>query len=114
MSDRRTALITGLRDLADFLEANPDVPASPYSLTFNTFPAKGPDAEMCAEVDKVAALLGSEIDPDHLPHGHYTTVRWFGPVEYRFTAILAAARARYRAEDSYRGCIQPDTDTGGT
>ncbi|MDX3110583.1 hypothetical protein [Nonomuraea angiospora] len=66
------------------------------------------DAEKCADIDQIAARIGSTIDQADIPYGHYSTSRFFGPVEYRAVAILAAARARHDAEASYRGCVQPD------
>ncbi|MFG1711201.1 hypothetical protein ACFLIM_49430 [Nonomuraea sp. M3C6] len=108
MHNERDALIAGLIALAGFLKANPEVPVSMGPVAVRAFPEHGPDHQMRAEVDKVAALLGTEIDPDHLPHGHYMTGIDFGPVRYEFTAILAAARARHAAVDSYRDCIQTD------
>ncbi|MET7333324.1 hypothetical protein [Nonomuraea sp. NPDC005650] len=108
MSNDRDALIAGLIALAGFLKANPAIPVSVAPVIIRAFPANGPDHQMRAEVDKVAALLGTEIDPDHLPHGHYMTSIAFGSVRYEFTAILAAARARHAAEDSYRDSIKID------
>ncbi|MFF4771888.1 hypothetical protein ACFY05_03425 [Microtetraspora fusca] len=104
----RTAVITGLRALADFLEANPAIPAPAFPFSIRCFPKRGSDAEMCAEIDRIAELLGTEIDPDGLPSGHYTTGLDFGPVRYEATAVLADARARYAAESSYFGCVDPD------
>jgi hypothetical protein len=92
MTDDRTALVHGLIQLAVFLQANPDVPA-PRGVTVH-------------QLDHLAALLGSDIDAGG---GHHCgTSRFFGPVEYRAVAILANARARYAAHDSYYGCITPD------
>ncbi|MEV4015693.1 hypothetical protein AB0J35_34845 [Nonomuraea angiospora] len=108
MNNERDPLIAGLIALAGFLKARPEVPVSVAPVIIRAFPANGPDHQMCAEVDKVAALLGTEIDRDHLPHGHYMTAIDFGPVRYEFTAILAAARARHAAVDSYRDCIKTD------
>ncbi|WP_113705346.1 hypothetical protein [Nonomuraea lactucae] len=108
MNDDRTDLITGLRKLADFLTAHPEIPVHLPHVTLNQFPARGSDAEMCAEVDKIAALLGAEISKPTNSYGHYSTGLSFGPVRYSFTAIPAAARARHDADDSYHGCIQPD------
>ncbi|TYB53441.1 hypothetical protein FXF51_49200 [Nonomuraea sp. PA05] len=108
MHNDRDVLIAGLIALAGFLKANPQVPTSVAPVIIRGFPANGPDDQLRAEVDKVAALLGTGIDPDHLPHGHYMTGISFGPVTYEFTAILAVARARHAAVDSYRDCIQTD------
>ncbi|GGO77978.1 hypothetical protein [Nonomuraea cavernae] len=105
--DHRAALINGLLELAAFLKDHPDLPVS-KSLTLHHFSRHDSDAEQCAEIDQIAARIGSVIDQKEIPYGHYATSRRFGPVEYRAVAILAAARARHRAEESYRGCIQPD------
>ncbi|MGW7478640.1 hypothetical protein ACWGH8_08670 [Nonomuraea muscovyensis] len=107
MPHDRTALITGLRALAAFLEANPEIPVTLPRVVLHQFPEHGTDADMRAQVDKVAALLGTEIDPHHSTYGHYSTRLDFGPVRYDYTAILAAARARHAADDSYRGSIDP-------
>ncbi|MFI6637539.1 hypothetical protein ACIBI7_52390 [Nonomuraea fuscirosea] len=108
MSNDRDALIAGLISAAGFLKAHPQVPTSIAPVIIRAFPANGPDDEMRAEVDKVAAVLRTEIDADHLPYDHYMTGIGFGPVRYEFIAILAAARARHAAVDSYRECIQTD------
>ncbi|MET8141359.1 hypothetical protein ABZU32_13720 [Sphaerisporangium sp. NPDC005288] len=63
---------------------------------------------MREEVDKIAAYLGSEIDPHGLPEGHYRTSIRFGPVEYCAVAVLTKGRARYSADISYAGCVIPD------
>ncbi|MEU8356330.1 hypothetical protein AB0C27_09995 [Nonomuraea sp. NPDC048882] len=105
--DRRTDLINGLLDLAAFLDAHPDVPV-PFSVTVHHFPDRTSDTDQCTEIDQIAALVGSDIDYEDSPYGHYATSRMFGPVEYRAVAILSAARARHDAYASYRGCVQPD------
>jgi hypothetical protein len=82
-STQRTRLIAGLRELADYLESNPEVPAPSYSDVL-TFPAKGNWAEMCAEIDATAARLGVTTYENGC---HYVAARTFGPVEYRAVAI---------------------------
>lgn len=82
-STQRTALIAGLRELADYLESNPEVPAPHYSDVL-TFPAKGDWSEMCAEIDATAARLGVTT---HENGGHYVAARTFGSIEYRAVAI---------------------------
>ncbi|MFI7052280.1 hypothetical protein ACIBLB_09495 [Streptosporangium canum] len=101
----RSALIKGLRDLAAFLEANPEVPIP--SLTGLHYYARGTDTGIRAEIDTIATLLGTEVDTSDLDHGHYRTCLVFGPVEYTAVGIFAAARARHKAETSYAGCIDP-------
>ncbi|MFC5828733.1 hypothetical protein [Nonomuraea insulae] len=105
--DHRSALINGLLNLAAFLEAHPDLPVS-SSVTVHHFPKQDNDADLRAEIDEIATRVGSSIDFEDSPYGHYATSICFGPVEYRAVAVLAAARARHDAEASYRGCIQPD------
>ncbi|MCC5580525.1 hypothetical protein IMZ11_33395 [Microtetraspora sp. AC03309] len=109
-NDHRPRLVAGLRALADFLEANPEIPA-PRNVTVHHFPKRANDAEICAEVDAIAARLGSEIDPQEREHGHYSASINFGPVSYKAVAIVAATRARHEAESSYVGCVQPDAPT---
>jgi len=82
----RGSLIAGLRALARFLEDHPDVPA-PRWADVMVFPPGGTDREAQAEVDTIAALIGSEVKDDTASKGHYTSSRSFGPVEYRAVAI---------------------------
>jgi hypothetical protein len=81
----RAALIDGFRALADYLESNPDVPASGYATVY-VFPPDGTCAGMRAEIDAIADLLGVEAQ-ETAGGSHYTATRNFGPVEYRATAI---------------------------
>ncbi|MFB4283435.1 hypothetical protein ACBJ59_49595 [Nonomuraea sp. MTCD27] len=99
----RPAFITGLRTLADLLEAHPDIPI-PRSTVIHHFVRDAHDTDMHAELHRLATLLGSHVDGDS---GHYTASLRLGPIEYRAVAILAESRARYDAHDSYRGCITP-------
>jgi hypothetical protein len=106
----RARLITGLRDLAEYLEANPDVPA-PFNIDVMVFPHREHDAAMCAEIDRVAKILGAHPADERAESGHYTVTRSFGPVTYSAIAILADARARHDAQMSYHGSVIPDTHT---
>jgi hypothetical protein len=99
-------VIAGLRSLAAFLEANPDVPA-PRHVDVTGF-ASGSDEAKRAEIDKVAALISSEIDADYLRGGHYRTSRNFGPVHFAAVAIPSAASARHQALMSYEGAVTPE------
>jgi hypothetical protein len=85
-SDERDLFIAGLRELADFLDQNPHVPA-PCRADVFVFPADADDTEMFAEVDRIARLIGVTAGADGSPHGHYRAVRDFGPVQYRAVAI---------------------------
>jgi hypothetical protein len=82
---QRAALISGFRELADYLEANPGVPVPAYSDVL-TFPADSGCAGMRAEIDAVAELIGS-VPRETAEGRHYGVSRFFGPVEYRAVAI---------------------------
>jgi hypothetical protein len=89
--EKRVRLIAGLRDLADFLDQKPLVPV-PWGTDVLVFPAEASDAEMFAEIDTIAELIGSTASDADSPRGHYSAVRDFGPVQYRAVAIPHSAR----------------------
>src|SRR5260370_22065911 len=89
--EQRVRLVAGLRDLADFLDQNPDVPAH-WEADLLVFTPEASDAEMFAEIDSIAELIGSDASDNGSPHGHYSAVRSFGPVHYRAVAIPYRAR----------------------
>lgn len=82
----REGFITGLRQLADFLTVNPDVPTprfpSPISVHFN----QGNDRENFAAVDRAALAMGVEPGRED-GSTHYEVELHFGPVTYRAVAI---------------------------
>jgi hypothetical protein len=90
-SEERADLITGLRDLANFLDRNPAVPV-PRRTDVLVFPPLGGDAEMFAEIDKIAGQIGATASGADSPADHYVAVRDFGPVQYRAVAIPHSAR----------------------
>ena len=104
----RSSLIAGLRALADFLEGSPEVPA-PRWTDILVFPATAPDSEMRAEIDNIAALIGSAVEDQTAEYGHYQTSRSFGSIQYRALAVLARARAHHDALMSYSDCVTPDS-----
>ena len=83
--DERARLIAGLRDLAEFLDQNPQVPAPRYADVL-VVPPSGSDAEMFAEIDAIAERIGATASAE-APAGHYRAVRYFGSVQYRAVAI---------------------------
>ena len=89
-AEERSRLITGLRDLADFLETRPEVPAPRWADVF-VFPSSTTDDEMKHEIDAVAALIGSSVDDGTAEHLNYVTTRNFGPVQYRAVAIQSSS-----------------------
>ena len=88
-SEERARLIAGLRELADFLDDDLQIPAPRYTdlLAFPT----GSDAEIFAEIDAIAERIGTIASDADSPSGHYSAVRRFGPVQYRAVAIPLAA-----------------------
>jgi hypothetical protein len=90
-SEERRRLIAGLRDLAEFLDQHPQVPA-PAGADVMVFPPDGSDADMFAEIDAIAGQIGAAASGVGSPSGHYSAVRSFGPVEYRAVAIPLSAR----------------------
>ena len=89
--EERARVIAGLRDLADFLDRHPQVPA-PLFTDLLVFPPSGNDAEMFTEIDVIAARIGTTASDADSPAGHYSAVRDFGPVQYRAVAIPHSAR----------------------
>ena len=75
----------------DFLDQNPDVPV-PWRADVLVFPTDASDAEMFAEIDTIAELIGSTASDADSPRGHYSAVRNFGPMQYRAVAIPHSAR----------------------
>jgi hypothetical protein len=106
----RQAFITGLRDLADYLDEHPAVPVPRYG-TEVYLSAASTDDGGCAQVRQFARQLGITPPKTISYSGHYEAARRFGPVGYRMIAISAAAMARHLAADSYYGCVTPDTWT---
>jgi hypothetical protein len=90
-SEERADLIAGLRELAEYLDRNPDVPALRWT-DLLVFPPAGSDAEMFTEIDAIASRIGATASDADSPAGHYSTAREFGPVQYRAVAIPRAAR----------------------
>jgi hypothetical protein len=81
----RSRYIAGLRDLAEFLDSNPDVPAAENGTTVYVFPQSDNDEERRAEIDAIASWVDAQ--PCEFVPGHYVASRYFGPVEYRAVAI---------------------------
>ena len=103
----RQALITGLRDLADYLASNPAVSVPRYGIEITVFASSTEDGG-CAEVDRFARQLGVPVCDDLDHGGRYWAARSFGPVGYTMSAISDYQMARHHAETSYRGCVTPD------
>jgi hypothetical protein len=105
----RQAFIAGLRALARYLASHPDAPVPQYTARIGLC-ALGTDAENRRDVDTFVAAVGAtDVDDRFDTDGYYTAGRMFGPIEYTATAISAARTAVYNAEQTYRGCVRPDS-----
>jgi hypothetical protein len=106
----RKAFITGLRDLADYLDANPGVPVPGYGhniLVSDDYVEDGGKTR----VERFAAEYGLDITDGTSEGRSYRARRFFGPVGYEIYALTRVSMARYHAENSYQGCVMPDTET---
>ena len=92
----RAAWVAGLRDLADFLAAHPDVPVPPayHDQGITVFPEGGTDDERRAGVDRAAGVLG--VRAAETRGGHYRASRSFGPVTFDVVVIPSADQAEGR------------------
>ena len=89
--EERVRLIAGLRDLANFLDQNPDVPVHGGPTCSFSRPRRA--TRRCSpKSTRIAELIGSAASDADSPHGHYSAVRNFGPVHYRAVAIPHSAR----------------------
>ena len=103
----RQAFITGLRDLADYLDRHPAVPVPAYGTEIHLC-ASSTDDGGCAQVSHFARHTGATVENRLAYSGHYEAARSFGPVSYRIIAISDARMAMYHAESSYWGSVTPD------
>lgn len=95
----RTEFIAALRDLARYLTDHPDVPVPDTEREILVFVPDGTDAEERAAVDQAAAVLDVPVAERN---GHYKASRAFGPsLTYTVVTISTAARAEYKARQSY-------------
>jgi hypothetical protein len=90
----RAALVRGLRDVAAFLEAHPDLPA-PSSAGVAWDAKDLPEDAARAAVNAAAAALGERVFD--IGFGSCSVYRSFGPVEYRAVYISDAAREASKA-----------------
>ena len=101
----RHDFITGLRALADYLEARPGMPVSHYGATINL---AAPDVEDGgrAEIYHQACCLGAPVSTTG--DGTLAPCKTFGSLTYRAFALTRAARPADSAQRSYYGCVLPD------
>lgn len=102
----RAEFITGLRELADYLARNPEVPVPPYGncLLVNVNSTEEGGA---FQVREAARALGTPVRDETATGGHYYTQKPFGPLEYRVVSIPDSCMARHLALSTYRGVVDP-------
>ncbi|WP_242888068.1 hypothetical protein [Actinomadura litoris] len=110
----RHQVITGLRDLADFLEDNPAAPVSAYGNSLEAFAQEDEETLSAAVVDQAAELLGVPVQDRRPQGGHYTASRSFGRITYRVVHIPDRNHRAYQARMSYLDNIRLDTDQDDT
>jgi hypothetical protein len=107
----RGKVLTGLRQLADWLEAHPDIPAARWGWDLHVCvddPRARDEATGRAEVDRIAAVLGVSVDDRTARGGHYTASRTFGLITYQVAHISERHMADYAALMSYSGSVLPE------
>ena len=100
----RAEFTAGLRQLAEYLDANPGVPVPSYGTTIMVSAGTIEEGGMTEIFAMSIALAAPFIERE----GVYRTERKFGPVTYKGFADSAAALANYEAQRSYYGCVTPD------
>jgi hypothetical protein len=105
--ERRREYINGLRELADYLDANPVVPVPRYGTSVYLIANNALEGGI-EQIEALADLFGTPVitDPDSLDR--FGTRRQFGPVAYEAVSHSATSMAFYRAFQSYQGCVTPD------
>ena len=95
----REQVIADLHAVADYLNAHPELPISPYGGLDVVFFASGDDQAQERHVAEVAEAMG--VGPRREGE-HFIVQRSFGRSAYRVVAIPAEARARHEALMTYR------------
>ena len=104
----RQEFITGLRQLADYLDAHPAIPTAPYDWELIVSTHRANDLDGIAEIDRIAVFLGMPVEDELADGGHYCAVKAFGPITYRACHIPARHRAAHRALMTYSKSVTPD------
>jgi hypothetical protein len=103
--------IRSLRELADYLDRNIAVPVPAYGASILLHASSADDGGR-AQVDRIATLLGADVNDDTALGGHYWAVRAFGPIGYEIVAITDSYSATFHALMSYDGSVIPDSPPG--
>jgi hypothetical protein len=101
----RAALISGLRKLADFLAANPDVAVSKQGADISLTPYGDDDTE-AREIAAFADAAGIDVLDDRASGGKMEAAIVFGPITYRAFTYSSATLAESDARRSYERNVQ--------
>jgi hypothetical protein len=110
---RREAFIAGLRELADFLTANPAVPVETYEREITMQPSHRSDDDDAHEIEEFASVTGATLLDDRATSGKYEAIRTFGVVSYRAFSYTRASMAKSAAQYSYANNVQVDIPAAG-
>lgn len=109
--NHRRAVISGLRELADFLACNRDIPV-PLVVEVDYHPRGETDEEKRAVIDHIAKILGTT--PEKAAAGeHYMVRRRFGAVQYKAVTVSRRDMERWEALLSYSENVLPDNEPPG-
>jgi hypothetical protein len=103
----RDQVIAGLRELAGYLEQHPGVPVSLRGWRLSVYYLHHDDRDGIAEVDRVAAILGTPVTDNTAAGGLYCASQQFGPVSYEIVGVSRQRLDTYRAALSYYGAVTP-------
>jgi len=92
VDQNRASTITGLRDLASWLETNPEITISPTGLGLWDCLLRGSDAENAAELDRMRNLTAGDPHVRSVDGRHPRMIVEFGPVTYEVYYIPDAIR----------------------
>jgi len=106
----RTQTVTGLRALADLLEANPVVPVREFGSEYLVFARAATDAVERAEIDRIATALGEAVTDNTGGGGHYQVSKTFGRITYTAVHVPERRTAAHDALMSYAPAFDPDLD----
>jgi hypothetical protein len=90
--EKHTALVAGLRELADWFEQHPELPTFKYP-TLSYQPIGTSDEDGIAAVEMYAAALGTTVDRRY----HVRTERTFGCLEFSAVMVLASSVTEHDA-----------------
>lgn len=105
---QRAAVVDGLRCLADFYQAHPEVPLPAYPAFNDNIIQARTDEEGAAIIKVIAAALGVEVITTTGGGQHLVAERSFGGVLLRAVYVPVAAMAEYNARQVYAESYRPD------